>query len=106
MAVTAALLLPLGLASAGGQLFDPRVLALGAVVGLLSSTLPYSLQFEALRRLPARVVSVLLSLEPVVAALAGLLILGEVLGARELLAIGLIVVASSGSARSASDRSP
>ena len=54
-----------------------------------------------MRRLPAHVFGVLMSLEPAMAALAGLVVLGEVLGAREIVAIGLVVAASAGAARSA-----
>jgi inner membrane transporter RhtA len=58
--------------------------------------LPYSFDLEALRRLPARVFGVLMSLEPAVAALAGLVVLGQDLAGRDWLAIGLVVVASAG----------
>jgi inner membrane transporter RhtA len=101
MVVAAALLLPVGLADAGGDLLDPVVLGVGLAVAILSSAIPYSLEFEALRRLPAGVFGVLMSLEPAMATLAGLVVLGEVLGARELVAIGLVVVASAGAARGA-----
>ena len=60
--------------------------------------LPYSLELEALRRLPAAVFGVLMSLEPAVAALAGFVVLGAGLGARELVAIAMVVVASAGAA--------
>ena len=75
------------------------MLAIGLGVAILSSAIPYSLEFEALRRLPAGVFGVLMSLEPAMAALAGFVVLGEVLDARELTAIGLVVVASAGAAR-------
>ena len=58
--------------------------------------LPYSFDLEALRRLPKRVFGVLMSLEPAVAALAGLFVLGKDLAARDWLAIGLVVIASAG----------
>jgi inner membrane transporter RhtA len=85
--------LPFG---AGADLLAPELLAAGAAVALLSSVIPYSLELEALRRLPARVFGVLMSLEPAVAALAGLVVLDQALGAREWLAIALVVVASAG----------
>jgi inner membrane transporter RhtA len=85
--------LPAGI---GADLLASEMLAAGAVVALLSSVIPYSLELEALRRLPARVFGVLMSLEPAVAALAGLIILGQALGATEWLAIALVVVASAG----------
>ena len=85
--------LPVGL---DADLLAPEMLAAGAVVALASSVIPYSFELEALRRLPARVFGVLMSLEPAVAALAGLVVLGQALGGVEWLAIGLVVVASAG----------
>src|SRR5205823_7332400 len=64
MLVASLLLLPGGVAAGGGELIVPGVLAVGAGVALLSSAIPYSLELEALRRLPARVFGILLSLEP------------------------------------------
>ena len=61
--------------------------------------LPYSLETEALRRVPAHVFGVLMSLEPAVAALAGFIVLGEGLRAREIVAIVLVVAASVGVTR-------
>ena len=95
MVVTALALAPGGL-MAGPALVRPEVLLAGFGVALLSSAVPYSLELEALRWLPQRVFSVLLSLEPAVAALAGLVLLGEGLLARELFAVGLVVLASLG----------
>jgi inner membrane transporter RhtA len=106
MIVAAGLLAPVGVADAGGSLLDPVVLALGLAVAMLSSAIPYSLELEALRRLPAGVFGVLMSLEPAVAALAGYVVLGETLGVREVAAIGLVVVASAGAARSAAPAGP
>lgn len=106
MIVAAALVLPAGIAEGGAELLDPVVLAVGLGVAILSSAIPYSLEFEALRRLPAGVFGVLMSLEPAMAALAGFVVLGEVLAARELVAIALVVVASAGAARGARDAPP
>lgn len=100
--VAAVLTLPLGLATAGGDLLRPEVLAVGAAVGVLSSALPYALELRALRRLPAATFGVLMSLEPAAAALAGLLVLGQRLAPVQVLAIGLVVVASAGAAVTAS----
>jgi len=88
------------------ELLDPAVLGVGLGVAMLSSAIPYSLELEALRRLPARVFGVLMSLEPAMATLAGFVVLGEVLGAREIAAVGLVVVASAGAARSAGAAPP
>ncbi|HEY6774993.1 MAG TPA: EamA family transporter [Thermoleophilaceae bacterium] len=98
MIVAAALLLPVGVADAGADLLVPWILAAGAAVAILSSAIPYSLELEALRRMPAGVFGVLMSLEPAVAALAGFVVLGEDLVARELVAILLVVAASGGAA--------
>jgi inner membrane transporter RhtA len=70
-------------------------------VAVLSSVIPYTLELEALRRMPANVFGVLMSLEPAAASLAGFLVLGEDLVAREIVAIGLVVAASAGAARGA-----
>jgi inner membrane transporter RhtA len=106
MIVASALLAPVGIADAGGALLDPLVLALGLAVAMLSSAIPYSLELEALRRMPAGVFGVLMSLEPAAAALAGYVVLGETLGVREVAAIGFVVMASAGAARSASPVGP
>jgi inner membrane transporter RhtA len=92
----AAVTLPLGVARAGGDLLAPHVLVLGAVVGVLSSALPYSLDLLALRRLSTAVFGVLTSLNPAWAALAGLVVLAELPPHRQLAGIVLVVVASLG----------
>ena len=101
MVVATLPLAPVGVASAGSDLAVPSVLALAAVVGVLSSAIPYALELEALRRLPVGVFGVLMSLEPAAGALAGLVVLGEELVTREVVAIGLVVAASEGAARGA-----
>ena len=92
---------PYAVVSAGSALFEPEVLLVGMLVGVLSSVVPYSLELAALRTMPAKVFGVLMSLEPAAAALAGLVLLGELLGPVELVAIGCVVVASVGVTRSA-----
>jgi inner membrane transporter RhtA len=99
MAVAALLLLPFGIADGGRALLRPGILAAGAAVALLSSAIPYTLELEALRRLPAGVFGVLMSMEPAVAALAGFVVLGQGLRAREIAGIALVVAASAGAAR-------
>ena len=96
MMVGAVLLVPIGVADGGGALLEPELLAAGAAVALLASALPYALELEALRRLPAGLFGIVLSVEPAVAALMGFAILGQDLGVRDLVAIGLVVVASTG----------
>ena len=102
--VGAVALAPFALASGGDDQLDPTVLAVGFVVGLLSSVVPYSLELVALRTMPAKVFGVLMSLEPAAAALAGLVLLGELLGVVEWLAITCVVVASIGVTRAAPAR--
>jgi inner membrane transporter RhtA len=104
MAIAAVALLPVGVASAGTTLLHPHLLLTGAAIGLLSSALPYALEFAALRRLPAKVFGVLMSLEPAAAAVAGLIVLHETLVPRELAGIALVVLASAGSTRSAREK--
>ena len=98
MAMVVAAVIPIapGIADAGSALLRPGLLATGCAVGLLSSAIPYSLETEALRRIPANVFGVLMSLEPAVAALAGFVVLSQDLGLREIVAIGLVVAASAG----------
>lgn len=94
--VATLLLSPLALTDAGSALLDPRIIALGAAVGLLSSVIPYSCELTALRTLRPAVFSILMSLEPAAAALAAILVLGEFLSALQWLAVGCVVVASVG----------
>jgi inner membrane transporter RhtA len=103
LAMAVAALVPLGpgIAEAGGKLVHPGLLATGAAIALLSSVIPYSLETEALRRIPRHVFGVLMSLEPAVATLAGLVVLGQRLGARDLVAIALVIAASTGATRTA-----
>ncbi len=98
--VATVLLAPAALGSAGEALVDPRILAVGAAVGLLSSVIPYSCEMVALRRLRPAVFSILMSLEPAAAALAGIVVLGEFLTGTQWLAMACVVVASVGATRS------
>ena len=101
MGVGACVALPLGVGSAGSSLLDPALLAAGFGVAVLSSAIPWSLELEALRRLPTQVFGVLMSLEPAIGALVGFIVLGERLGIRAVTAIALVVAASAGAAREA-----
>jgi inner membrane transporter RhtA len=101
MAVAAIATLPFGIAAGERVAADPRLLLVALGVGLLSSVVPFSLELEALRRIPVRVFGVLMSLEPAIAALVGLVLLGEALGMREMAAIGLVVIASVGATKTA-----
>jgi inner membrane transporter RhtA len=101
IAMGALLAVPAGFAHAGTALLSPALLPLGLGVAILSSVLPYSLEMIAMTRLPTRTFSVLLSLEPAVAALAGAAFLGERLASLQWLAIMAIIAASAGAAFSA-----
>ena len=98
--VATVLLAPLAIGSAGEALLDPRILAIGALVGLLSSVIPYSFELVALRRLRPAVFSILMSLEPAAAALAAIVVLGEYLTPPQWVAMACVVVASVGATRS------
>jgi inner membrane transporter RhtA len=101
MVVGAVVLVPVGVADGGGELLVPWILAVAAAVAILSSAIPYTLELEALRRMPTGVFGVLMSLEPAVAALVGFILLGEELVTREVIAILFVVAASAGASRGA-----
>ncbi len=98
MAMAALVGAPLGAWKAGAALLEPRVLALGLAVAVLSSALPYSLEMVALKRLKAQTFSVMMSLEPALAALMGFVLLSERLTGRQWAAIACIIAASLGAA--------
>jgi inner membrane transporter RhtA len=100
MGVAALAVTPAGLLAGGRSLLRPAVLGTGVAIGLLSSIIPYSLELEALRRIPAKVFGIWMSLEPAVAALVGLVMLGQSLSLAEWAAIGCVTVASAGAALS------
>jgi inner membrane transporter RhtA len=106
MAISAVLVAPFGIMQGGGELLTPANLAVGLAVGLLSSAIPYALELEALRRLPNAVFGVLMSLEPAVAAVVGLIALSQSLALVEVAAIGLVVAANAGALRSATTPAP
>jgi inner membrane transporter RhtA len=87
---------PPGIVEGGGALLHPEVLAGGLGVALLSSLIPYSLELMALRRIEAGRFGLLMSLEPAVAALAGVLVLGQRLTLVLAIALVLVVTASVG----------
>ena len=95
---TAALAVPAVLLG-GSALVSRHILVAGAAVGLLSSVIPYSLELQALRTLPRRVFSILMSLEPAVAAGAALLLLGERLSVVDMVAMACVIAASVGVSR-------
>ncbi|MFD1149720.1 EamA family transporter [Saccharothrix hoggarensis] len=101
MVFGAALALPFGVAEAGTMLLNPVVLIAGTAVALLSSVIPYSVELDALRRIPPRVFGILMSLEPAVAALAGLVVLHEALHPAQWVAVFCVVLASIGATKTA-----
>ncbi len=98
MLIAALVVTPFGWSVAGAALLNPAWLGAGLAVALLSSAIPYSLEMYALQHLPKFTFSLLLSLEPAVGAIAGWLVLSEPLNAQQISAIGLIMLASIGSA--------
>lgn len=104
LSVAALFYVPLGLTMTDLSLLSWSVLPMGLFIAVLSSALPYSLEMIALSRLSTQHFSIMMSLEPAVAALAGLMILGEQLSLIQWLAISLIIVASMGSTASAAQK--
>lgn len=88
---------PWGVIDAGAKLISPNIILFGIILALLSSAIPYSIEMMALKKLSRQNFSLLMSLEPAFAALAGALILGQILNPLQMLAVGLIVSASIGS---------
>ena len=96
MTIGAVAMIPVGVADGGIALLDGELLAIGFAVAVLSSAIPYSLELEALRRLPESTFGLLMSLEPAVAATVGFVVLNQDLAWPEVVAIGLVLVASMG----------
>ena len=96
LAIGGLALAPFGLAGAGDHLLSIRNLGVGLVVAILSTAIPFSLEFAALRRLSSQLFGILMSLEPAMGALAGFVLLGQHLSPRDLLAMALVTVASAG----------
>ncbi len=105
MVVAAVIVVPFGAGSTTEAVVaEPVLLAVFAGIALMTSALPYALEFIALKTMPTRVFGVLSSLGPVVAALAGLIVLGQVLSFLQLAAIALVIAASAGAVVSAQKR--
>lgn len=98
--------LPFGIVQAGVKLLEPRLLLAGVAVAVLSSVIPYLLEMRALRQLSAQVFGVLMSLEPAIAALCGLLILHEVLSLPQWLGLLAVAAASVGVSLTAKAKAP
>jgi inner membrane transporter RhtA len=106
MTVAAVVAVPFGVADGGAALIQPWVLVAGLGVALLSSVIPYTLDLEALRRIPARVFGILMSLEPAMAALIGLIVLQESLHWTQWIAVLSVVIASTGATLGARPEMP
>lgn len=100
MCISALFIVPIGLAINGAQLFSPEILPQGLIVAVISSALPYSLEMIAMPKIPTRTLGVLLSLDPALGAVAGVVLLAEHLTVLQWMAIVCIMVASAGSATS------
>ena len=96
MLVGACFIFPFGIFSAGVAMFAPSVLPLAVVLGIFSSALPYALEIHALKNLPAQTFGILMSMEPALAALSGLIFLHEALTLGQWLALACIIAASLG----------
>jgi inner membrane transporter RhtA len=106
MAIATVLLIPVGVTDAGSALLHPDLLAAGFAVAMLSSVVPYSLELEALRRMRPQRFGVLMSVEPAMAALAGLVVIGQSLSLLDVFAIALVVTASIGATLGAPGAAP
>ncbi|CAI8868664.1 MULTISPECIES: threonine/homoserine exporter RhtA [Kosakonia] len=95
--IAALVFVPLGAFQAGEVLWHWSVLPLGIAVAILSTALPYSLEMIALTRLPTRTFGTLMSMEPAMAAISGMIFLGETLTFQQALALAAIIIASMGS---------
>ena len=99
MLIAASFTVPIGLAVTGRGILSPAVLPMGFAVAVLSSAFPYTLEMIALRQLATKTFGTLMSLEPAIAALAGLVFLSERLTATQSFAIGAVMIASMGTVR-------
>ncbi len=95
--IAAVVFVPVGVWQAGDALWHWSLLPLGIGVAILSTALPYSLEMVALTRLPTRTFGTLMSMEPAMAALSGMIFLGETLTGTQLMALCSIIIASIGS---------
>ena len=94
MGFAALLLAPIAIVSTGREMLQRDVIVIVALTSILSNVLPYIFEFNALKRVTAALYAVLISLDPAVSALAGLVVLGERIGTLGYVAIGLICIGS------------
>jgi inner membrane transporter RhtA len=106
MSIGALVTLPFGLLTAGPNILHLDILGIGAAVALLSSAIPYGFELFALRRIPAATFSILMSISPAIATLAGFVILHQRIALLDGVAIAIVVAASAGAVRSSATRRP
>lgn len=97
--VATLILTPWAIPAGGSDLLDPKILMVGVAVGVLSSVIPYSVELMALRSIRPGVFSILMSLDPAAAALAGIVVLHEFLTPLQWVAVASVMVASVGATR-------
>jgi inner membrane transporter RhtA len=102
--IAAVIVLPIGALHAGPALLSPAILPLALLVAALSTVIPFSLEFYALPRLPARTFAIFTSLEPVLGVLSGFFLLGQRLGPWQILGVSVVIVAAAGAAWTAAGR--
>lgn len=95
--IAALIFFPIGVAQAHTSIFSWEILPLGLLIALLTSAIPYSLEMMALTKLPAKTFGTLMSMEPAMAALSGIIFLGEFLTGSQWLGLAAIIAASAGS---------
>ncbi|EPB4364880.1 threonine/homoserine exporter RhtA [Enterobacter hormaechei] len=95
--IAAVIFVPIGMAQATDSIWQWSILPVGLAVAILSTALPYSLEMIALTRLPTRIFGTLMSMEPALAAISGMIFLGETLTLVQTLALCSIIAASMGS---------
>ncbi|WP_299260006.1 threonine/homoserine exporter RhtA [uncultured Kushneria sp.] len=104
--IAAIVMAPIGLIEAGPAIFSSAVLPVGLVIAVLSTALPYTLEMFSLARMPTHMFGTLMSLEPAIGALSGLIFLGQQLTVLQWLAIGTIITASMGTTLTSRSAAP
>ncbi|WP_312044514.1 threonine/homoserine exporter RhtA [Erwinia sp.] len=94
--IASLIFVPVGLTFADSGLWNLSVLPIALIVAILSSAFPYTLEMVALTRLPAKTFGTLMSLEPAMGALSGMVFLGELLTLPQWLGLLSIIIASAG----------
>jgi inner membrane transporter RhtA len=100
MLIAAAGIIPIGAVSQGTVLLTPYALMMGLAVGVFSSAIPYTLEMQAMRNMPKQTFSIMMSMEPAIAAIAAFIIIDEMLTFSQWAAVALVVIATAGSSMS------